>query len=132
MLLKTKQFNLFKVSKLALCHIFYHLSTSLNRALTCQVLAKHCVIQTNRGAGSVFQTTGGGPATFKDDLTAPRDTLIKAAACCSILLCLMGRGQLMSGCLYERSNNCVAQMRALNTARLLSDGCTVKVESLYD
>ena len=36
------------------------------------------MIQTNRWAGSVFPTPVGGPATFKEELLAPRETLIKA------------------------------------------------------
>ena len=40
--------------------------------------AEHCVIQTNRWAGSVFRTSMGGHATFKEELQAPIEALIKA------------------------------------------------------
>ena len=40
--------------------------------------AEHCVIQTYRLARSVFQTSVGGLATFKEELPTPRDALIKA------------------------------------------------------
>ena len=33
--------------------------------------AEHCVIQTNRWAGSVFRTSLGGPEIFKAELPAP-------------------------------------------------------------
>ena len=40
--------------------------------------AEHCVIQTNRWGGSVIQTSVKGPATFTEELPAPREALIKA------------------------------------------------------
>ena len=47
------------------------------------------VIQTNSGAEAVFRTMVSSPATFKEDLSAPRYTLIKAGWC-NIPLWLMG------------------------------------------
>ena len=38
-----------------------------------------CAIQTNTWAGSVFRTSVGGLATFKEKLLAPKEALIKAA-----------------------------------------------------
>ena len=35
----------------------------------------------------------------------------------------------LSSCLCEHGSNCIAQMGTLNTARQLSDGCAVKVQS---
>ena len=51
----------------------------------------------------MFSTTVGAPATFKEELLVPRETLIKAVWS-NILLCLVGVGQLVSGCLYEHSS----------------------------
>ena len=42
------------------------------------VLVDQCLIQVNSWAGSVFSTTVRNPATFKKELLAPRETLIKA------------------------------------------------------
>ena len=44
----------------------------------------------------------------------------------------MGSAQLVSGCLYEHSSNCTAQIGASNTAGQLSDGYTVQVLSVND
>ena len=53
------------------------------------ILEDHCVVQTNSWAEAVFQTTVKSPATFKENLSALRETLIKAGWC-NITLCLMG------------------------------------------
>ena len=37
---------------------------------------KHCVIQTYRGSGPAFRTAKGDPATFKEEHSAPKKTLI--------------------------------------------------------
>ena len=42
--------------------------------------AEHCVIQTNKSGRSVFQTSVGGPVTFREELPAPREALIKAGS----------------------------------------------------
>ena len=65
----------------------------------------HRVIQTTGGAETVFRTMMWSPATFKDELSAPRKTLIKSGWC-NIQLCLVGSALLMSGCLYESRSNC--------------------------
>ena len=95
------------------------------------ILVDHCVIQTNIWAEAVCGTTVRNPATFKEELSAPRETLI-TAGWCNILLCLAGCARLVSGCLCKRRSNCIAQMGALNMAGPLSDGYTVHVQSLID
>ena len=96
-----------------------------------KILVDHCVIQTKSWAEAVFRTTLRSSATFKEELPAPRETLI-TVGWCNILLCLVGNAWLVSGCLYERRSNCVAQMGALNMARPLSDGYTVQAQSVND
>ena len=91
----------------------------------------HCVIQTNSWAEAVFQTTVRHPATFKGELSAPWEILIKAGWC-NILLCLVGSAWLASGCLYEHRSNCIAQMRALNKAGPPSDDYNVQAQSVND
>ena len=71
------------------------------------------------------------PATSREEVPVPRETLIKVGWC-NIPLYLVGSAQLVSGCLYERSSNCVAQIGASNTAGQLSDGYTVQVLSVND
>ena len=73
----------------------------------------------------------GNPSTFKEELPAPMETLIKAGWC-TILLCLVGCGKLLSGSLYERTIICIAQMGASNTAGPQSDGFTVQAQSEND
>ena len=80
------------------------------------------MIQTNSWAEAVFRTTVRSPATFKEELSG----------WCNIPLCLVGSAWLVSGCLYERRSNCLAQMGALNTAGPLSDGYTVQAQSVND
>ena len=41
------------------------------------MFVEHCVIQTNRWADCVFRTTLESPETFKEDLSAPSENLIK-------------------------------------------------------
>ena len=40
--------------------------------------AEHCLIETNRWTRSVFRILMQGPATFEEELPAPREALIKA------------------------------------------------------
>ena len=70
-----------------------------------KILADHCVIQTNSWAEAVFRTMVRSPATFKEQLSAPRETLI-TVGWCNIPLCLVGSTQLVSGCLYKCRSNC--------------------------
>ena len=44
----------------------------------------------------------------------------------------LGSGKLVSGCLYECSSNCIAQMGASNMAESLSNGCTVPAQLVID
>ena len=71
----------------------------------------HCVIQTKSWTESVFWTTVRSPATIKEKLLAPKETLIKAGWC-NISLYLVGSAWSMSGCLYEHRSNC--EQRSLN------------------
>ena len=43
------------------------------------MFVEHCVIQTNRWADCVFRTTLESPETFKQDMSAPSENLIKHA-----------------------------------------------------
>ena len=74
----------------------------------------------------MFRTTVGSLAIFKEELPAPSETLIKAGwvqhSVCT--------WWVVSSCLYKRSSNCVAQMVASNKAGPLSDGYTVKIQSI--
>ena len=76
-----------------------------------KILADHCLIQTNSWDKAVFQTTLRSPATFKEELSAPRDNLM-TAGWCNISLCLVGSVCLLNGCLYEARSNC--EMRSSN------------------
>ena len=78
------------------------------------------MIQINSWAEAVFRTTVRIPAIFKEELSAPRETLI-TAGWFNIPLCLVDSALLVS---TEATANCVAQMGALNTAEPLSDGYT--------
>ena len=68
----------------------------------------------------MFRTTVRIPATFKEELSSPRETL-KTAGWFNIPLFLVGSALLVS---TEATANCVAQMGALNTAEPMSDGYT--------
>ena len=89
----------------------------------------HRVIQTSSWADAVFRTKVRSPATFKEEMPAPKETLIKAGWC-NIPFYLIG----VSSCLVvvctsaEVIANRVAQMRTLNTAEPLSDGYTVQAQ----
>ena len=93
----------------------------------------HRMIQTNSWDEAVFWTIVRSPATFKEEHSAPRETLIKAGWC-NIPLCLMG-GDLMVRVVCTSAEviaNCAAQMGALNTAEPLTDGYTVPAHSVND
>ena len=83
------------------------------------------MIQTNRGAGSVFQTTVGSPAIFKEELPSSQGNPDKIRYVQHLVVpgrqCLVG--EWLS---YKRSSNCLAQTGASNMAGPLSDGYTVQ------
>ena len=80
-----------------------HILSSLNRALYLSYICRiMCDSKLAEGLGLCFEPQGD-PATFKDELSAPRETLINAGQC-NIPLCLKGSCQLVSGCLYKRSS----------------------------
>ena len=71
------------------------------------------MIQANSWAEAVFQTTVRSSATFKEELSAPRDILITAGGSCLA-------GEWLFVCTSaEATLNCVAQIGALNTAEPL-------------
>ena len=91
------------------------------------------MIQRSSWAEAGFRITVRSPATLKEELSTPSETLIKADWC-NIPLCLMGSAWLVSAVCTsaEVIANFVAQMGALNTAEPLSDGHTVQAQSLND
>ena len=84
------------------------------------------MIQTNGGVRSVFQTTVRKPTISKEEVQAPRETLIKAGYC-NTLLCLV-----CESLCDKNSNDCVAQIEALNMTGRVSDGYTVQGQSVDD
>ena len=46
-----------------------------------KILVDRCAIQTNSWAEAVFRTMVRSPATFKEELSAPRETWIIAGWC---------------------------------------------------
>ena len=87
----------------------------------------HHVIQTNSGAEAVFWTMVWNLATFKEELSALRETLIKAGGHSRVV-----PSWLVVACTSAEHANCVAQMGALNMAEPLSDGYTVQAQSAND
>ena len=73
-----------------------------------KILVDHFLVQTNSCAGTVFWTTVGSPAVFKEELSALR------------------------GCLYKHRSKCVAQMGALNTAGPLIEGYAVRAQTVNE
>ena len=87
----------------------------------------HHVIQTNSGAEAVFWTMVWNPVTFKEELSALRETLIKAGRHSRVL-----PTWLVVVCTSAEHANCVAQMGPLNMAEPLSDGYIVQAQSAND
>ena len=88
-----------------------------------------CVIQKNSWAEAVFRTMVRSPATFKEKLSAPRETLI-TAGWHDILLCLVGSVWLVR--LYKRRSNC--KLRSSNGSfkygiNTIVSGYTVQTQS---
>ena len=81
----------------------------------------HHVIQTNSGAEAVFRIMVWSPATLKEKLSAPRETLIKAGIAWWVV-----PSWWVVVCTSAQVANCVAQMGALNMAGPLSDGYTAE------
>ena len=69
----------------------------------------------------------GNLATFKEELSALRETLIKAGRHSWVV-----PSWLVVVCTSAEHANCVAQMGALNMAEPLSDGYTVQAQSAND
>ena len=107
--------------------IYHRILRRLNKAIFAKILVDHRVIKTKSGA-EVWC-----PATLKEELSAPRKTLIKKSWC-NIPLCLMvvPSWWVTFSTSAEVIANCVAQMGALNTAEPLSDGYTVQAQSAND
>ena len=78
------------------------------------------MIQTTRRTESVLRTAVANPAIFKEELPAPRETLIKAG-CCNTLLRVMGSNYLVSDCTSTVVNSNKYQMGVLNTASSVED-----------
>ena len=76
------------------------------------------MIQTNSWAEAVFRTTVRRSATFKEELSAPKETLI-IAGWCNIPLCAVGSAWLVMPVSAKATTNCMAQMGALNTTETL-------------
>ena len=85
------------------------------------------VIQTNSVAEVVFWAMVWSYAIYKEELSAPRETSIKAG-----IAWWVSPSWWVVVCLSAEVGNCVAQMGALNTIGSLSDGYTVQAQSAND
>ena len=68
--------NMFKIYSPQV--IYQHILTSLIEFHTYHIISKHCVIQTNRWAGSLFWTSKGMPCNIQGRIAGPMEALIKA------------------------------------------------------
>ena len=58
--------------------IYQHVLASVIKFFTLHIYAEHCLIQKNRGATPMFRTTVGSLVILKEELPAPRETVVKA------------------------------------------------------
>ena len=72
--------DLYFLSKFSPQVIYHHILKAYIKLCIDNIFVDHLVIQTNSGAEAVFRTMVGSPATFKEELSAPREALIKAGS----------------------------------------------------